>query len=51
MLIAGKGHETGQDFGTHVEPFDDVAVARDALRHLRYEGAPGRGNPGWVGAK
>ena len=51
VLIAGKGHETGQDFGTHIEPFDDVAVARDALRHLRYEGAPGQGNPGRVGAK
>ena len=32
VLIAGKGHETGQDFGSHVEPFDDVEVARDALR-------------------
>jgi UDP-N-acetylmuramoyl-L-alanyl-D-glutamate--2,6-diaminopimelate ligase len=31
VLIAGKGHETGQDFGTHVEPFDDVQVARRAL--------------------
>ena len=31
VLIAGKGHETGQDFGTHVEPFDDVEAARRAL--------------------
>ena len=34
VLIAGKGHETGQDFGTHVEPFDDVEVARSAIRDL-----------------
>jgi len=31
VLIAGKGHETGQDFGTHVQPFDDVDVAREAI--------------------
>jgi UDP-N-acetylmuramoyl-L-alanyl-D-glutamate--2,6-diaminopimelate ligase len=34
VLIAGKGHETGQDFGSHVEQFDDVLVAREALRRL-----------------
>lgn len=34
VLIAGKGHETGQDFGDHVEQFDDVVVTREALRHL-----------------
>ena len=33
VLIAGKGHEQGQEFaGGHKEPFDDVAVAREALR-------------------
>lgn len=32
VLIAGKGHESGQDFGTHVEPFDDAEVSRAALR-------------------
>lgn len=32
VLIAGKGHETGQDFGGQVEPFDDAEVARRALR-------------------
>jgi len=32
VLIAGKGHEKGQDFGTHIEPFDDAEVARSALR-------------------
>jgi UDP-N-acetylmuramoyl-L-alanyl-D-glutamate--2,6-diaminopimelate ligase len=32
VLIAGKGHELGQEFaGGRKEPFDDVQVARDAL--------------------
>jgi UDP-N-acetylmuramoyl-L-alanyl-D-glutamate--2,6-diaminopimelate ligase len=33
VVIAGKGHEQGQEFaGGRREPFDDVAVAREALR-------------------
>jgi UDP-N-acetylmuramoyl-L-alanyl-D-glutamate--2,6-diaminopimelate ligase len=33
VLIAGKGHEQGQEFaGGRKEPFDDVDVAREALR-------------------
>lgn len=32
LLIAGKGHETGQKIGDTVLPFDDVEVARDAIR-------------------
>jgi len=34
VLILGKGHEQGQDFGDTVIPFDDVTVAREeaALR-------------------
>jgi len=33
VVIAGKGHEQGQEFADgHQVPFDDVAVARDALR-------------------
>ena len=32
VVIAGKGHETTQTFGTTVEPFDDRVVAREALR-------------------
>jgi UDP-N-acetylmuramoyl-L-alanyl-D-glutamate--2,6-diaminopimelate ligase len=31
VLIAGKGHEKYQVVGDTVQPFDDVAVARDAL--------------------
>ncbi len=31
VLIAGKGHEKYQEIGGTVLPFDDVAVARDAL--------------------
>jgi UDP-N-acetylmuramoyl-L-alanyl-D-glutamate--2,6-diaminopimelate ligase len=36
VIIAGKGHEQGQEFeGGRKEPFDDVRVARDALRAVR----------------
>jgi UDP-N-acetylmuramoyl-L-alanyl-D-glutamate--2,6-diaminopimelate ligase len=31
VLIAGKGHETGQQVGTTMLPFDDVSVVREAL--------------------
>ncbi|GAB6152437.1 UDP-N-acetylmuramoyl-L-alanyl-D-glutamate--2,6-diaminopimelate ligase [Desulfosporosinus burensis] len=36
ILIAGKGHETYQIFGTEVHPFDDREVAREAVRGLGY---------------
>jgi UDP-N-acetylmuramoyl-L-alanyl-D-glutamate--2,6-diaminopimelate ligase len=31
VIIAGKGHETGQIVGTQVLPFDDAEVARDII--------------------
>jgi UDP-N-acetylmuramoyl-L-alanyl-D-glutamate--2,6-diaminopimelate ligase len=35
VVIAGKGHEQGQEFAGAVKvPFDDVAVAREALRRV-----------------
>jgi UDP-N-acetylmuramoyl-L-alanyl-D-glutamate--2,6-diaminopimelate ligase len=34
VLIAGKGHEQGQEIAGRILPFDDRAVAREALRHL-----------------
>jgi UDP-N-acetylmuramoyl-L-alanyl-D-glutamate--2,6-diaminopimelate ligase len=35
VLIAGKGHEQGQEIAGRKLPFDDREVARDALRRLR----------------
>jgi UDP-N-acetylmuramoyl-L-alanyl-D-glutamate--2,6-diaminopimelate ligase len=37
VLIAGKGHEKYQEFADHTVPFDDVAVATDALAGKRVE--------------
>lgn len=34
VVIAGKGHETGQQFADHTIPFDDRDVVRDLLREL-----------------
>jgi len=32
VLIAGKGHETYQEIGTQLLPFDDTQVASQALQ-------------------
>ena len=36
VLIAGKGHETYQEFKNTVVPFDDRVHAREALETLGY---------------
>ncbi len=41
VVIAGKGHEAGQETGGVVEPFDDREVAREALRSLVGSGGGG----------
>jgi len=39
LLVAGKGHETGQYVGGAVLPFDDIEVTAAALaRHSAYGG-------------
>ena len=35
LLIAGKGHETGQEIGGKVLPFSDQEEARNALNEIR----------------
>jgi len=35
LVIAGKGHETGQTVGDEVLPFDDREVAREAAANDR----------------
>lgn len=39
VLIAGKGHETGQQFSDRTIPFDDRIVARERLAARGWEGA------------
>ena len=34
VVIAGKGHETTQQFADHAVPFDDRVVAREELQRL-----------------
>jgi UDP-N-acetylmuramoyl-L-alanyl-D-glutamate--2,6-diaminopimelate ligase len=35
VVIAGRGHEQGQEFADRTIPFDDRDVAREALRRLQ----------------
>jgi UDP-N-acetylmuramoyl-L-alanyl-D-glutamate--2,6-diaminopimelate ligase len=37
VLIAGKGHETYQEFSDHTVPFDDIQVARHAVENRPIE--------------
>jgi UDP-N-acetylmuramoyl-L-alanyl-D-glutamate--2,6-diaminopimelate ligase len=34
VIIAGKGHEQGQEFADRIVPFDDREVVRETLRRL-----------------
>ena len=43
VVIAGKGHEQGQEVAGEKHPFDDREVAREALRSRLAQGVPARG--------
>jgi UDP-N-acetylmuramoyl-L-alanyl-D-glutamate--2,6-diaminopimelate ligase len=39
-VIAGKGHETGQELADRTIPFDDRIVAAEVLEELGYAVSP-----------
>jgi UDP-N-acetylmuramoyl-L-alanyl-D-glutamate--2,6-diaminopimelate ligase len=39
VVVAGKGHESGQEFADHTVPFDDRDVAAEELRRLLGKGS------------
>ncbi|MGH9008684.1 MAG: UDP-N-acetylmuramoyl-L-alanyl-D-glutamate--2,6-diaminopimelate ligase, partial [Acidimicrobiia bacterium] len=41
VVVAGKGHESGQTAGGVTVPFDDRVVAREELARLGWPGGPG----------
>ncbi|MFE0426171.1 hypothetical protein [Streptomyces sp. NPDC058953] len=41
VLVAGKGHEQGQDIAGVVRPFDDRSVLADAIRATTPENSRG----------
>ena len=41
VVIAGKGHETGQQFRDHTIPFDDRVVAREEIERRQAAGSAG----------
>jgi UDP-N-acetylmuramoyl-L-alanyl-D-glutamate--2,6-diaminopimelate ligase len=41
VVVAGKGHESGQTAGGVTVPFDDRDVAREELARVGYTGAMG----------
>ncbi len=45
VVIAGKGHESGQEFADRTDPFDDRLVAREELEALLAGDEAGRGSP------
>jgi UDP-N-acetylmuramoyl-L-alanyl-D-glutamate--2,6-diaminopimelate ligase len=41
LVIAGKGHESGQIIGDRILPFNDRDVARAAISRLEHEDRDG----------
>jgi UDP-N-acetylmuramoyl-L-alanyl-D-glutamate--2,6-diaminopimelate ligase len=41
VLVAGKGHETGQEVDGVVHPFDDRVVVREELARMRKNAGSG----------